>query len=196
MTRVVGDHNLGECSGQNVSSDELRKSEEGTWDVHHISPVGDLLADLEALPVLGSQLSEGPVKEVAGESRTAAEDVSKEDITVMVARTKDVEKANKMWHDIPYRSQPSLDDPEVTKVSFDVNSISQASGGATVSPSRFKLLEDLEEDEEDDSIEEGEMKEDVEEEDVRVSDKKNASQAAIPSSRTSVKSGKGGGKVG
>ncbi|KAG2293068.1 hypothetical protein Bca52824_039737 [Brassica carinata] len=45
------------------------------------------------------------------------------------------------WNDVPYRNRPSLDEPEVTKVSFDV-----ASG--TISPSRFKVLETLNEEEE------------------------------------------------
>ena len=66
---------------------------------------------------------------------------------------------NQGWKEIPSRNLPSLDDPEVEKTSFDV-----ASASDTVSPSRFKVLETL--NEENELLEEGEFL--VEDEDTRV----------------------------
>ena len=77
-------------------------------------------------------------------------------------------------------------------MSFDVNSFSQEPAAFTVSPSRFQVLEDLVEDEEDDSIEEGEMVEVVEVAEVCANEGKNGSQDAVFSTRSSVKSGRGG----
>lgn len=57
---------------------------------------------------------------------------------------------NQGWQEIPSRHHPSLDDPEVAKISFDVASVSD-----TVSPSRFRVLKTL--NEEDETLEEGEL---------------------------------------
>ncbi|KAF3593051.1 hypothetical protein DY000_02020508 [Brassica cretica] len=154
---------------------KVSESDEGAGIAFHgqnVSPVGTLLAELEALPASDLQNDVGSLEAVTG--------------------TKVVMQENEEWQGVSHRSQPSLDVPEVTKVSFDVNSFSQEPAAVTVSPSRFQVLEDLVEDEEDDCIEEDEMVEVVEVAEVRANEGKNGSQAAVSSTRSSVKSGRGG----
>ncbi|KAF2580617.1 hypothetical protein F2Q68_00004555 [Brassica cretica] len=107
-----------------------------------IAFVGALLAELEDLPAPILQNKVGTAQSASNEEGVGKR-AGKEIVT----------EEQPEWNDVPYRNRPSLDEPEVTKVSFDV-----ASG--TISPSRFKVLETLNEEEEGlDVLEEGEMHE-------------------------------------
>ncbi|KAF3512144.1 hypothetical protein F2Q69_00005937 [Brassica cretica] len=117
-----------------------------------IAFVGALLAELEDLPAPILQNEVGTAQSASNE-----EGVGKR------AGKGIVTEEQPEWNDVPYRNRPSLDEPEVTKVSFDV-----ASG--TISPSRFKVLETLNEEEEGlDVLEEGEMREEEVDPKMRVS---------------------------
>ncbi|CAF2054568.1 unnamed protein product, partial [Brassica oleracea var. botrytis] len=105
---------------------------EGEVNVTGNSSVGALLAELEALPV--SKLANGVV---AYQLANAVEVIELE------AGKMNEGGENQGCKEIPSRNLPSLDDPEVEKTSFDV-----ASASDTVSPSLFKVLETLNEENE------------------------------------------------
>ena len=129
---------FGRETRREVTEDNTFGSEEQEVDVEKTTPtktsVGPLFAELEALPIRSET-----------EQEKASEETEKGD--------------SKDWTDIRQRDYPSLDDPEVAKVSFDVK---HQSPDATISPSRFKVLETLNEENEIENIEEGEFIEEEE----------------------------------
>ncbi|CAF1708152.1 hypothetical protein YC2023_041006 [Brassica napus] len=121
----------GELEGDNEVSLDLGKDAGKNGNSGSgIAFVGALLAELETLPAPILQNEVGTVQSASNEEgvgKRAGKEIATEE--------------QPEWNDVPYRNRPSLDEPEVTKVSFDV-----ASG--TISPSRFKVLETLNEEEE------------------------------------------------
>ena len=121
----------GELEGDNEVSLDLEKDAGKNGNSGSgIAFVGALLAELETLP---APILQNEVETV--QSASNEEGVGKSSGKEIVT------EEQPEWNDVPYRNRPSLDEPEVTKVSFDV-----ASG--TISPSRFKVLETLNEEEE------------------------------------------------
>ena len=121
----------GELEGDNEVSLDLEKDAGKNGNSGSgIAFVGALLAELETLPAPILQNEVGTVQSASNEEGVGKR-AGKEIVT----------EEQPEWNDVPYRNRPSLDEPEVTKVSFDV-----ASG--TISPSRFKVLETLNEEEE------------------------------------------------
>ncbi|KAF3544575.1 hypothetical protein DY000_02006671 [Brassica cretica] len=121
----------GELEGDNEVSLDLEKDAGKNGNSGSgIAFVGALLAELETLPAPILQNEVGTVQSASNEEGVGKRS-GKEIVT----------EEQPEWNDVPYRNRPSLDEPEVTQVSFDV-----ASG--TISPSRFKVLETLNEEEE------------------------------------------------
>ena len=121
----------GELEGDNEVSLDLEKDAGKNGNSGSgIAFVGALLAELETLPAPILQNEVGTVQSASNEEGVGKR-AGKEIVT----------EEQPELNDVPYRNRPSLDEPEVTKVSFDV-----ASG--TISPSRFKVLGTLNEEEE------------------------------------------------
>ncbi|KAJ4902025.1 DUF4283 domain-containing protein [Raphanus sativus] len=151
------------------------QGEGGEASAQHASSVGALLAELEAFPVLPTQTNEeaknttdvvegeelGVQKEGDGRGKELNGMVDSERVVTETGE-KDLEE----WNEIPYRNHPSLVDPEVSKVSFDVKALDEDPKTGTVSPSHFHVLGSLSEEDESDEKEEEEGLEEGEVSDV------------------------------
>ncbi|KAF8118516.1 hypothetical protein N665_0004s0001 [Sinapis alba] len=110
-----------------------------------VSPVRALLAELEAFPVPSRKLDEGTENLTVG-AKNEKYVVGKE--CVVEGEKEECgknEEKMEQWKEIPHRSHPSLDAPEVSKVSFAMRGFEGAFDKGTVSPSRFQVLESLSE---------------------------------------------------
>ena len=96
-TRIEEARSSGECSGQNVPNVEVSESDEGAGIAFHgqnDSPVGALLAELEALPVSDLQNDVGSVEAVTGAAISDFEKDPSEITTPTAAGTKVVMQEN------------------------------------------------------------------------------------------------------
>ncbi|KAH0872295.1 hypothetical protein HID58_069657 [Brassica napus] len=172
--KPVDDNHVGADHG--VQVEEISENVvEGEVNVTGNSSVGALLAELEALPV--SKLANGVV---AYQLANAVEVIELE------AGKMNEGGENQGCKEIPSRNLPSLDDPEVEKTSFDV-----ASASDTVSPSLFKVLETL--NEENELLVDGEFL--VEDEDTMVDESAKEGHDRVLATKKHVKTSKSGTKA-